>query len=166
MRWLSLEFFWLALTLLIAVRLQSSSVAAFGVLILAVFGILLRNLWIEINQSFANPRVRWFERRPSPLPGIGGHLSHSGRSSHGIDFARLDERGAYLFCEDESCFSGDAKGLTLQLSILEAEFFLPVQVMTEFGREHGIGVRFLELTPDQREDLRVALRKWQRRLGI
>lgn len=163
---LALGVFWIALTLLIAIRLQSSAVAAFGVLILAIFGFLLRSLWIEINQSFANPRVKWFERRPSPLPGIGGCLLSADGQSHRIDLARLDEKGAYLFCEGERGVSGETSGLTLHLSILETEFKLRVQVMTEFGREQGIGVRFLGLDPDQREDLRVALRKWQRRLGI
>jgi hypothetical protein len=151
---------WLLQSGWMAIHLRNVSLGFFALFL----GVLLLSFiaWIrvELNRSFFNPRIRWFEGLPKPIPGLECELlSESDRPVLRVN--RIDREGAFLFCEPRQDDQGAVK-----LNNREAREILfsfrdrkvqcrgvAIRVLNRMGAQTGVGIQFTDMSLDARKML-------------
>jgi hypothetical protein len=135
-----------------SIRLGNIGVAFFT-LFLGLYLLVCRT-WIsnEINRSFFDPRCRWFEGLPRPVPWVSCEIP--GRGVYQV--SNVDEDGVFLFSRSP------AAGPLGSLGGSSVEFALRYRgrsascrgrVVTLLGSGAGGGVEFEGMRPDELKDL-------------
>lgn len=148
---------WLLLSAWVAIRVHHPGLGFFTLLLLAVFSTFV--LWIryELGRSFFDPRMRWYEGLPRPLPGIVCHVSWGDRDVE-CKVGRLDREGAFVFGSTGE-LPGPLNSLRtdvqseLTFSFRELSVRCPGLPMRVLDQDRGAGFQFHELAPDLRKQL-------------
>jgi hypothetical protein len=145
---------WVLASLGVAIYKRNPSVGFFT-LFLGLFLLLLMN-WIqdELNRSYFNPRLSWYQGLPKPVAGLHCEVSDKGLNPTEYFVSRMDEEGAFLFVPKERGATL-AAGQMFDLSFRHGhrKFACRGVPMRELGPGLGSGFQFRELTPDLRKDL-------------
>lgn len=154
---------WGFFSALTAVRIQNPGLGFFTVFVVGFF--LFLSTWVrhELSRSFINPNVRWYEGTPGSIPALTCEITQDPlRRSFRV--ARLDEEGAFLHHSLDQpgmeLLSCRTKGSTHHRK-LELHFQLRGREVRCFGTPmlffkrsaEGLGLRFLENTPDSLKEL-------------
>ncbi len=130
--------------------------------VLGFFSLFLALYWIaalvwterEMGRSYFDPRLRWFEGLPVPVPGVRCVLTAESESREGLKVARLDRDGAFLFSETGD-FNSFKKGRRTELLFQYREKQVrgsAVPVMSLHDRR-GMGFQFDGMSPDERKKM-------------
>lgn len=95
----ALEFFfglWLLLNVWVAARMGNPGLGFLTVALLALYGGWLTWVKYELQRSFFDPRMSWYQGLPKPLPGVSCRLAWSDRELD-LRVSRLDREGAFVF---------------------------------------------------------------------
>lgn len=157
---------WIAVSIFLAFRYESFWMALI-VIAIVLFWILFW-LWVrhEMNRSFFNPQVEWYQGLPKPIPGLKCQadvsvLAKGKGAAQKIAFnvCRLDQDGAFIFF-DRNKVSGAKAKIVPQKKKVSLEFKFKDTKLSCFGAPVkkmraglGIGIRFVDLNPDLRKEL-------------
>lgn len=153
-----LAYAWALVTGWVAIRLHHSSMGFFAVFLLFFFIGILFILRQEIGRSFFDPRMRWYEGLPKPIPGVSCQLSLEGRRQV-CRVCRLDEEGAFIYgCNTDSGLQPVPALVSDEILELIFEFRdrqircsgIPVCYL---GGQIGAGFQFREVSSDKKKEL-------------
>ena len=154
---------WLLLGAWVAVRTRNPGLGFLTVLQLALFGAWLTWIRHELGRSFFDPRMRWYQGLPRPLPGIACHVAWSDRELD-CRVSRLDREGAFVFAPPPAA-DADAAARAALVALRtdvrsELTFRFRERVIHCSGRpvralagDRGAGFQFDGLEPDSRKQL-------------
>ncbi len=147
--------FWVLLTGWAALRQHSTLLGFFALALAAGWTALLSWSRAEMGRSYWDPRMRWFQGLPEPLPGLECQFQ-VGEKNDSWRVARLDEDGAFVFRDDSAPAALPAasdgpvecvfhfRGSSVRSPAL-------TRVVLRDGR--GAGLQFRDLDPDARKAL-------------
>jgi hypothetical protein len=156
--WLLQLFFstWILLNSWVALRMRFPALAFFTLFLGALFGALLAWLSHELRRSFFDPRMRWYEGSPQPLPGLSCRVAWGDRELD-CRVSRLDREGAFVFREGAekaplAALRPDVRSeLTFRFRGRAVRCTgLPMRVL---DGDRGAGFQFDGLGPDLRKQL-------------
>src|SRR5262249_49914006 len=107
--WLTTAFgaVWVILTTWVALRTGNASLGFLAAFLTLFFALTLSWIRREIDRSFVNPGIQWYEGLPRPIPGLDCQLV---RGTHGEHYrvSRLDRDGAFVFRPKSDAFPQEA----------------------------------------------------------
>ncbi len=118
--------------------------------------IWLRN---ELDRSYFDPQMKWFQGFPKAIPGLTCEMEWNGKKG---DFrvSRIDKEGTFLFFDQhasknqvelERMKSGQAAELVFKFR--ERQIKCQGVPVRSFGTGVGVGLQFSKVLPDARKDL-------------
>lgn len=149
---------WLALNAWVAIRTHNPGLGFLSILLLALFGAWLTWVRHELKRSFFDPRMKWYQGLPRPLPGVTCRVAWSDREVD-CKVSRLDREGVFVF--QPSVREGESALIALRTDVRSELTFsfrertlrctgLPVRAL-EGNR--GAGFQFDGLAPDLKKQL-------------
>lgn len=144
---------WCFLSGWVAIRTRNSTLGFF-VLFLVFFWIVLLS-WIrfELGQSFLDPKLRWFQALPKPIPWLECELQ-VGQATLPMRVGRIDEEGLFVFSNlGQIPRLSRADRIALRLTYRGREAVGGAVPVCELASGQGIGLRFEGMTADQRKNL-------------
>jgi hypothetical protein len=143
---------WVVLSTWGAIRFSSLAIALFAV-VLAAFWTLMRS-WAasELGRSFFDPRLRWYQGLPRPVPGLSCWWG-AGASRQELRVSRLDEDGAFVFTPrpvPPEARPGEA--IDLEFTFRDRSLRCRGVPVAALG-EAGWGLQFAGISPDGRKQL-------------
>jgi hypothetical protein len=149
---------WLSLNVSVALRTHNPGLGFYSLLLLGLFGSI--TFWIqhELGRSFFDPRMRWYQGLPKPMPGLSCKVAWGDRE---VDcrVGRLDREGVFVFRNDGP---GAPPALTalrpdvrseLTFSFRERSITCSGLPMRALDGGRGAGFQFEGLAPDLRKQL-------------
>jgi hypothetical protein len=132
------------------------------------FAALLLALQYEMDRSFFNPELPWYQGLPKPIPGLKCQLFDLRKNKEGLSSSisvelavcRLDQNGTYLFCQKL-----DSQGVSFLSSLLNKRKLgmafnfrgRKVEIqgtpITRLAQGSGCGIQFIETTDDLSKDI-------------
>jgi hypothetical protein len=150
---------WLLLNTIVAVRLRNPTLGFFTLLLLALFGAILFWLTHELRRSFLDPRLRWYQGLPKPLPGLTCRVL-AGEQELDCRVSRLDREGAFVFrsgarVNDRGSMSTLRTDVKSDLTFIFRERTVRCEAfpMIVLDGDQGAGFQFHGLAPDLRKQL-------------
>lgn len=143
---------WCGLTAWLSLRSRNPSLAFFGVLLGAYWTLMYAWLRHEMQRSFFDPGLRWFQGLPRPIPSLECEIQ--GEAGGKVRVSRIDQDGAFLFANAPlAAFSAEGGERDLIFQFREARVScrgVPVRTLDD---RLGAGFQFLGMSPDARKDL-------------
>jgi hypothetical protein len=108
----------------------------------------------ELGRSFFDPRVRWFQGLPKPLPRVECEIA-----SNLFQVSRLDREGAFVFSSRGTIPEfAESKKTTLPITFLFRDRRIsctgvPVRTLDRVRKRSGIGIQFQEMSADSKKVL-------------
>ncbi len=87
---------WSLLSAWVAFRMRHPGLAYFTIGLSGYFYAVLSWLSRELERSFFDPKLKWFQGLPEPLPGVTCRITHQDAVAE-FQVSRLDRDGAFLF---------------------------------------------------------------------
>jgi hypothetical protein len=149
---------WLVLNAWVAARTGNPSLGFLTVALLALYGGWLTWVKHELQRSFFDPRMSWYQGLPKPLPGVSCRLAW-GDNELDLRVGRLDREGAFVF---QHATRVDGPALTRLRTDVASELTfsfrersvrctgLPVRAL---HGDLGAGFQFYGLAPDLKKQL-------------
>lgn len=157
----ALELFfvtWLVLNAWVAARTRNPALGFMTIFLLGLFGAWIAWARHELGRSFFDPKMRWFQGLPRPLPGLRCEVAWGDRQID-CQVSRLDREGAFVFQPTSrasepalTALRTDVRSdLTFRFRDLSVRCpGLPVRTL---DGERGAGFQFDGLPPDLRKQL-------------
>ncbi|NBU20329.1 hypothetical protein EBS43_02770 [bacterium] len=155
----ALASLWTALSLLLSFRMNYPNLTLYTVCFSLVFFCQLLLILREMNQSFLNPEVNWYQGLPEFLPVIECQVAFQNKKLE-MRASRFDLKGVFLF---PSRLNGDSKkGISQVTQLLEcrvelrfrnSEMWMRAKPIAFMPRSYGIGLEWIDLKGDLKKDL-------------
>jgi hypothetical protein len=150
---------WLLVSAWLAFKMQYPPLAFFTLLLL-IFG-TLDLIWLkhELERSFFDPQIAWYQGLPKPIPGLVCQLGN-GENALNLRVSRIDHDGVIVFMQNKKEESGSALSQFLTKKQLEMTFIFRERQVACIGvptlamdRGIGAGIQFSKISSDQRKDM-------------
>ncbi len=145
---------WIALSLGWFIRFANTSAGFFTVLLAAYWMTIRAWIRVETGRSFQDPRVRWFQGLPKPIPDLSAVLSMR-EDRLDCRVGRIDEDGVFVFQASGSRLPRphrrDRADLQLNYRGRTVSCLCVPRVSLDNGA--GLGFQFAEMTADARKVL-------------
>ncbi|OFZ20193.1 MAG: hypothetical protein A2X94_09845 [Bdellovibrionales bacterium GWB1_55_8] len=148
---------WFASTALYAFSTRNSGLSFFSALILMFAA--ASAFWIrrELDRSFLDPELRWYQGLPRPIGGLSCVL-FAGDKQHPCRVSRLDSEGAFIYSDLKGDagiteFLGEPKKVQLRFGFRGCDFQCSGFPIALLAQGFGAGFQFRDLSPDHRKDL-------------
>lgn len=145
---------WVVLSAWFAIRVRMPSMAYFTLGLAAFLGIAL--MWVrrESRRSFFDPKMRWFEGLPRPIPGLSCKVG----KHEDFRVSRMDREGAFVFRAAGDSVAGAFRGqageeVELAFAFRDRQVRCKGTPMRTLDETRGAGFRFRDLPPDLRKEL-------------
>lgn len=148
---------WCALTGIMAVRLQSPAMGFFLAFMLAYWGSLLTWIRVELEKSYFDPRMRWYQGTPAVIPGLECRIAGTDVEAP-FRVSRMDEEGAFLLRARQGIFrlhpGKEAEMIFLYRDKQVRCRGVPIRAIHD-GKDSasGAGFQFSGMSADARKDL-------------
>jgi hypothetical protein len=144
---------WVAGSGVLAVRAQQPAMGFFTLFLIVCFGGVLSWVDRELERSFFDPQIRWFQKLPKPIPGLSCEMSKggAGQALEPFRVCRMDEEGAFLYREPRSgpaTSFGRKETLTLRFSFRGRQVEATAVPVRDLRGGLGVGVQFKDLPAD------------------
>jgi hypothetical protein len=160
---LGLGVTWEVISILLAIQLSSFALGIFAVCLAFSWTLVCVAVAHQMNQSFFDPKMNWFQSQPRPIPGIKAHL-RLGETEHPVRVVRLDRNGGFVVqAGPKTAWLSKAEWNTLRKkkqAILDLEVAdtgarhaYPAQPVRILDDPAGMGLRFSHLSADDRKAL-------------
>jgi len=137
-----------------AMHLQEPLLGLFAVLSMGYW--LGVSMWLdhEMDRSFFNPRIRWFQRIPKPIPGLECRFSLDASKS-GMRVSRIDEDGVFIYSESSSNTLKVAHGKSAEflLSYRDRQVRCHGFPVVVLPLDAGYGLQFGGMSADEQKTL-------------
>lgn len=150
---------WVFLSAWAAIRLRYPPLGFFTIFLL-FFG-FLELLWLksEMERSFFDPQMAWYQGLPKPIPGLQCKLL-SGEKTLDLRVSRIDQDGVFVFSSSDGGKSPSPLLTFLEKKKLEMIFnFRDRQITCQgvptlaIGKGTGAGIQFRWVSADLRKDI-------------
>lgn len=136
-----------------AFRFHSTSLGFYTLILALVSGGYIVWLKAELSRSFYDPKIRWYQGLPQPIPGLSCEMSGA---SYRV--GRLDREGAFVFQPEESPGGAVSEKAPYELvfRFRSREVHctgIPIVVLDRVAKNSGVGVQFKGMTPDMNKKL-------------
>lgn len=150
----TLAVFWVLLTGWVALRQHSTMLGFFALALAALWTALLSWSRAEMGRSFWDPRMKWFQGLPEPIPGLECHFQR-GEKKESWRVARLDEDGVFVFRDDSTPLLNASWDEPIDCAFHFRGSSVHGRVVTRvvLGDERGAGLQFRDLDADGRKAL-------------
>lgn len=146
---------WSLFSAIFSVQMHYPTMGFFTALLLLFFTQMYFRLRQELERSFFNPMVAWYQGTPKRIPGIFCEieLPNIGAKTR-LKVCRLDSEGAFLFHEKISLPNLRRKQpLQLRFLFKNIEFLCDGIPKRYFRNQQGVGLKFISLSPDKQKEL-------------
>ncbi len=156
---LGLSVVWAIASLGITIRMQYPSLGFFTFFFLIFLGGALFWIKLELEKSFIDPQMHWYQGLPKPIPGLQCQVSFGEKATE-LRVSRMDKEGAFLFSQSSGGKISPTFVSLLERKKLEMIFTFRDRrvtcqgvptVTTSNGR--GAGIRFFGLSPDVKKEI-------------
>lgn len=137
-----------------AIRLHNISLGFFTLFLGLYLFLLLVWIRIELGRSFFDPKMRWYQGLPSPVPGLECELADPAQAGSAFRVSRLDREGAFIFRDSPDPLPKKVRQLVF--SFRDHQIRCQGIVIRSFqhrGGQEGLGFQFTGMTPDARKTL-------------
>jgi hypothetical protein len=148
---------WCSLTAVMAVRLESPGVGFYLAFLLAYWGSLLTWIRFELEKSYFDPRMRWFQGAPATIPGLECRMIEADPDAP-MRVSRMDEEGAFLVRVRRGIFrlqpSKEAEMIFTYRDKQVRCRGVPIRAIGDGkGTAFGAGFQFRGMSADSRKEL-------------
>ncbi len=152
---------WIVLGAWVSIRTRTPALGFFSLFMTLFSGGILIWLRQEIRRSFMDPRIRWYESLPKPIPQL--ECVHA-ESTESFRVSRLDERGCFVYLEKsnekELKRTWKQSGVFKKTPVYRLGFKFGVHTLicsgylrSELTKAQGAGFEFCRLSPDEKKEL-------------
>jgi hypothetical protein len=150
---------WIGASAWVSIRMRYPPLGFFTLFLSAFFLIELLWLKFELDRSFFNPQLAWYQGLPKPIPGLRCQLV-SGEKTLDVRVSRIDPDGAFIFSPFDLTKSPislpsllERKKLEMVFNFREYRFVCQGTPTLSFNRGVGAGVRFFGVSSDLRKEI-------------
>lgn len=150
---------WTVLTAWVAFRMRNPGLAYFGIALGGYFYLALNWLARELSRSYFDPRLRWYQGLPEPLPGVTCWIRNAESDAPGpvsFQVSRLDRDGAFVFFRRSDADANKAIAThspELVFKFRDHEVSCPASPRRVLIRGTGAGFQFRTMSADRRKAL-------------
>ena len=155
----ALSTLWAVLSILLSLRMNYPNLTLFSVCVSLVLFCQLLFIFREMNQSFLNPQVRWYQGAPEYLPGLEARIQVQNQEFW-MRVSRFDLKGVFLFPSSvnpeikiESSSPGRVNSYGVELRFRETRIQSHARLVSFMPRAYGMGLEWVELQSDLIKDL-------------
>jgi hypothetical protein len=154
-----LSLLWILATAWIAIGLNDPPLAFFTVLLMAFSVGQLKWLKHELERSFFDPQLAWYQGLPKPIPGLSCCVGE-GEDRVNLKVSRIDSEGAFVYSAFGKSEILSSFEKNLEREKLKMEFvFRNRKVFCEgiptltIARGQGAGIRFAQVSADTKKEI-------------
>ncbi len=154
-----LSVVWIVVSAWTAIKTRYPALGFFVIFLLGFFCLVLPWIRNEMNRSFFNPQLMWYQSLPKPIPGLKCQLAN-GEKVLDLRVSRIDIDGAFIFSSDDqrriSTFLASVNsGKTLEMlfRFRDCQVSCNGNPILLVGKGVGVGVQFIELSADLRKEV-------------
>lgn len=148
---------WFLVDIGAALILRSTLLGFFSIIVTGYFVAVLMWLDHELDRAFLSPRMAWYQRRPKTIPMLKCFVSFSPDAQEELRYGvgRIDEQGVFIFADAQQTYALAPKSGTIKLrfNFRERELRCAAQLSRKIDYAWGLGLRFVNMNPDQRKSL-------------
>jgi hypothetical protein len=150
---------WIVASIWLTAQMHYPSLGFFSLLLVLILGSQLLWMKIELERSFLDPQLAWYQGLPKPISGLKCQL-RSGERTISLRVSRIDKDGAFVFIQPDRQDHKIELRPFLQTSKLEMTFDFKDFRMTcrglptlSIAQGAGVGIRFLEMSADLKKEI-------------
>ncbi len=150
---------WILTSASLAIRLNFPSLGFFTV---GLFGLLVAQLYwirVELNRSFLDPGIHWYQGLPSRVPGLFCNLGDIGQEVE-LRVSRIDLDGAFVFCKPTEVDKVQLMGELALHSRISVTLRFRDRVVQSLARPilvidrgMGLGIQFMQMSADSKKEV-------------
>ncbi len=156
---LGISVLWLGVSGLFTIQMHYPLLGFYTVFISIFLTAIMVLLKLEMERSYFDPQIAWFQGLPKPIPGLKCQLK-AGEKEITLNVSRIDRDGVFLFCTLNNALNNTFLDSLIEASKVEMTFnFRSLCLICKgvptlsIGDSTGLGIRFLDLSPDLKKDL-------------
>jgi hypothetical protein len=150
---------WIFISVWVAIRMQYPPLGFFAIFLLFCCFVVLNWLKQEMERSFFDPQMSWFQGLPKPIPGLQCQLM-SGEKIVDLRVGRIDRDGVFVFSQVEGGKPSTVLSSLLEKRKLEMVFnFRDRRIACQgtptlsVGLGIGAGIQFMWVSADLRKEI-------------
>jgi hypothetical protein len=143
---------WVLGSLVSAIRFHNVVMAVFSIVLAALFTVWIAWTRHEFGRSFFDPRMKWFQGLPKPIPGLECELT-SEQGTAKVRVSRIDREGAFLYSDAASMPERFDQITFLFRDRRISCAGIPVRILDRVRERSGVGIQFRNMSPDSRKTL-------------
>ncbi|OFZ74701.1 MAG: hypothetical protein A3K03_07270 [Bdellovibrionales bacterium RIFOXYD1_FULL_44_7] len=148
-----LGFLWVLASAGFALYAQNPLLGFFSVFVVVFW--LVAYQWIkhELNRSYFNPRVYWFQGMPQSVPGLVCVINSKGREDR-FQVSRIDKEGCFLFSINKQIEEAVAgKAIEMIFSFRDKQVKCKGFAIRTLPKNSGLGMKFFFESSDVKKEV-------------